>query len=105
MICLLVWCYFFIQVTYVATFAHWLTASKFTKKCGISLVKTSKKISVFLVNLLENTALQCLVACYSHQPHLNFNFKYKIEGETVKLKTIIDSYTGLDLSIHDKKQP
>jgi hypothetical protein len=41
---------------------------------------------VISTDLQENAALHCLVACFSHELRLNFNFKYKIEGATEKIK-------------------
>jgi hypothetical protein len=36
------------------------------------MVKIGKQTSMFLVNLLENVALRCFVACFLHYLRLNF---------------------------------
>ncbi len=58
---------------------------------------------MFLVNLLENAALHCFVGCFLHLQCLSFNFKYKIEGATEKIKNHPRFLYRIDLPIHDKK--
>jgi hypothetical protein len=56
---------------------------------GYFLINDQLQLACISTDLQENAALHCSVACFSHLPGPNFNFKYKIEGTTKKkLKTI-----------------
>jgi hypothetical protein len=73
------------------------------EECGYFLINAQYNWLVISTDLKENAALHCLVACFLHlqRPTLTLNIKSKAQQK--KLKTIRGSYTGLDLSIHDKK--